>query len=898
VGGVAAALVVVLISTDWLWRVDRLLYDFNLRLWTRAAPSDVVIVAIDEESLSLLGRWPWSRRLHAAVIRRLDALGAKSIGLDILFAEPDANDPGADTVLAAAIAGAGKVVLPVVLERSRHRGQLVEALPIPILSQSAAGLGHVHVELDGDGIARSVYLRAGIGEAFWPTFAESILSTGDPERAGELMSERPTAPADAASPYVWIRSQHAHVPFVGPPGSFQRVAYVDVIEGRVSRAEIAGKHVLVGMTATGLGDILPTPVSGLTQPMPGVEFNANVLAAIRRGVTIEILSPAVKMALSMLLALLPVLLFPRLSPRLNLLTIVATMVATMVLAAVMLRVTNLWFAPSVALVCIVLGYPLWSWRKLESTVRYLNRELLSLESASAELPQFERPALETIGDFLSGIGIVDAWGIDRGNRAPSDATTHGLQSTRDARLLIASLRRDGTSWTANEALSMAAIATTSGDLVVSFTEPSTLEERRAICENLARDLTIVDHEQPVDSIELFESRMEDIEQLRSRLHRTEQIVQRSLDDMPEAILVTSGLGQVVLANRLAEHMFSAPPGAPDAGSTNAGSGVVGQPIFTLLEKLSPNEPGLEWVERVRTGLRMRPSIQVTAVGPAKQDLLIGISRFAPEEASAPALIVTLSDITSVRDHERRRAELISFLSHDLRSPLVSIIALTDLASNDDPRSPSGSEPKALFERTRGYAERSLTMVEQFLQLMRAESTDLSAAKPADFVAIALNAFDQVWSQAAVKNVQLEQAGDLDEAWILGEAELLERALVNLLGNAVKFTGSGGSVRMRLSTEDGMVACAIEDTGPGIDPERLDRLFERYVTFDVQAGHTQSGERGIGLGLAFVRTVAERHGGKVDVQSTLGEGSVFKLSIPRTRESRADSSIGELGHGDS
>ena len=196
----STALILLLVAllasgSGLLGRVDNLLYDLGQRLHSRPPPADIVIVAIDENSLSKLGRWPWSRRLHAALVDRLKADGARVIGLDLVFAEPDASDQPADAVLAEAIGRAGNVVLPVLLENSRVNGQVLETLPLPQLLEPAAALGRVHAELDQDGIARSIFLWEGVGAPVWPHFAQAVLDS-----AGQLpasFSRTPPATADA-----------------------------------------------------------------------------------------------------------------------------------------------------------------------------------------------------------------------------------------------------------------------------------------------------------------------------------------------------------------------------------------------------------------------------------------------------------------------------------------------------------------------------------------------------------------------------------------------------------------------------------------------------------------------------------------------------------------------------
>lgn len=356
--------------TGVLFRVDNLLYDLGQRLAAEPPPADVVIVAIDEESLSQLGRWPWSRRLHAALIDRLAAEGAKLIALDLVFAEPDTSDPPADAELARAVAASGRVVLPLMLEQSRLNGQLLEILPLPALTGQAAAIGRAHAEIEEDGIARGLFLREGLGAARWPHFAEAMhQALGQPLQA---------AASPLRSPFILVREGFRRVPFLGPPGHFQTLSYAQVLTGRYAPGLFRDRIVLVGATAAGLGDRLPTPVSGLSEPMPGVEFHANAFEAFRRGTLIRTLPAAASVPLTMALAVLPVFLLARLSPRQGLLASMALLLVVTALALAAPHLAQIWFPPAGALLAILIAYPVWSWRRLEVASRFLDRELRNL----------------------------------------------------------------------------------------------------------------------------------------------------------------------------------------------------------------------------------------------------------------------------------------------------------------------------------------------------------------------------------------------------------------------------------------------------------------------------------------------------------------------------------------
>lgn len=100
----------------WFWRLDQTLYDAALVLRHRPAPDDIVIVAIDQQSLDQIGRWPWRRAVHATLLDRLTDAGVKGVAFDILLTEPDRADPGGDEALARAIRRNGKAILPVIME--------------------------------------------------------------------------------------------------------------------------------------------------------------------------------------------------------------------------------------------------------------------------------------------------------------------------------------------------------------------------------------------------------------------------------------------------------------------------------------------------------------------------------------------------------------------------------------------------------------------------------------------------------------------------------------------------------------------------------------------------------------------------------------------------------------
>jgi len=235
-------------------------------------------------------------------------------------------------------------------------------------------------------------------------------------------------------------------------------------------------------------------------------------------------------------------------------------------------------------------------------------------------------------------------------------------------------------------------------------------------------------------------------------------------------------------------------------------------------------------------------------------------------------LVTLTDTTQVRVAQKRREEALAFLSHDLRSPIVSIIALARQAQQDHDASP--------WRNVESYAEKSLAVSEQFLQLSRLEAQTHFETYELDLQLVLGNAVDQMFSQAQAAQIELQTPalhGHDEGIWVVGNGELLERAFVNLLGNAIKYSAAGAVVSVQAELAEDTVRVAIADQGIGIPAADLPQLFEPYFRSSTAA---LAEKRGAGLGLRFVKTVVQRHDGELSVSSEPGQGSTFVMTLPR------------------
>jgi CHASE2 domain-containing sensor protein/two-component sensor histidine kinase len=376
-------LALILHSTRLFSRVDNLIYDLGQRLVTTPVPDDVIIVAIDENSLSQIGRWPWSRKIHAELLHQLNQEHPAAVGFDVIFSEPDLASPLADDALASAVAESKKVVLPILLESTRANGQIIETLPLPLLSEHAADLGRVHAVLDEDSIARSVNLYEGLNQPVWQLFSQAVINVAENQPSKNRFNVG-NAVSNSGF-FTLVREGQRGINFLGPPGHFPSISYVQVLKGEFPKGMFNNKIVLVGATALGMNDLLTTPVSGLGLPMAGVEFHANVMESIRTNHLIQPVSFGVNLLIVMLLAIMPMLWMPKLSALSGLLSTFLFLIIVALVSGVLTKM-GLWIKPSAALVPIMLAYPIWSWRKLEAAQKYLDDELVYLRQNLIALP--------------------------------------------------------------------------------------------------------------------------------------------------------------------------------------------------------------------------------------------------------------------------------------------------------------------------------------------------------------------------------------------------------------------------------------------------------------------------------------------------------------------------------
>ncbi|TCT01742.1 CHASE2 domain-containing protein [Paralcaligenes ureilyticus] len=228
-------------------------------------------------------------------------------------------------------------------------------------------------------------------------------------------------------------------------------------------------------------------------------------------------------------------------------------------------------------------------------------------------------------------------------------------------------------------------------------------------------------------------------------------------------------------------------------------------------------------------------------------------------------------IAQLRHAQSKREATLRFLSHDMRSPQNSILALTQMQSHPGHALP---QPE-LLDRVNTHARKTLGLVDGFVQLARAEAIEITR-QPLDLVDLVTQACDEFWALGQQHHMAILFTDHPEAAWVNGESTLLARAVCNLLDNAIKYSPDHTEISCHVYRRDQAWAILILDQGRGISLQQQTGLFEPFTRLNEDAPHNPSGA---GLGLALVKTVVVRHGGSISVRSNEPRGTAFEICLP-------------------
>jgi two-component system phosphate regulon sensor histidine kinase PhoR len=236
-----------------------------------------------------------------------------------------------------------------------------------------------------------------------------------------------------------------------------------------------------------------------------------------------------------------------------------------------------------------------------------------------------------------------------------------------------------------------------------------------------------------------------------------------------------------------------------------------------------------------------------------------------------------SDIDRLKKLERVRSEFLANVSHELRTPIFSVQGFIETLLDgavDDPKVNRGFLRKALRHTSRLDA-----LLNDLIDISRIESGEMKMSfRNFSIVEFLQQIVEEMQPVAEERKVSLTLVTDLEsDDNVYGDRERLKQVMINLIENALKYTEREGSVEIGVAEEGSRSVIRVKDTGSGIGPEHVDRIFERFYRIDRDRSREVGGT---GLGLAIVKHIVEAHGGTINVESEVGKGSVFSFSLKR------------------
>jgi len=779
VSAFAALLLLLLSFTIFFEGLDSNAYDFTMRMAGAVQPeAPLTILAIDEESLSREGRWPWRRERLADLVDAVAKQQPSVLVLDVML--DDAETEVGDAALSRALAGVARVVLPIRIVTGENGDRWEK--PQQRFLMPNVSLGNVHTEPDLDGTSRKVYSAKAAEGTLVPALSIAALEAFNASiDSGFRINE------DSGL----VARPEAKIRFAGDTGQvFPQVPAWKALDGSVSPNLVKDRIVLLGVTAEGLQEedrwFTPFSIQGLKSP--GVEIHANAIDTIYAHRWIEDVNHDV-----VFLCLLgTVFLMVELDRRLEGVRFYALAVAMIPLifsaSWLLLRYWNLWlpFPPILAAVVLTLpGLEVWK-------VVRVNRDLDSKIARLLPWGQSKEPAAAQ-WSAQDRVGALE----------PGRARDLWLESIRSAELTALERAR----------------------------------ERRSMLASPLKN---------------SKWRLQAVDFLNADLVRYLEFNRAVLGSIEDVTIVCDVRGQVLYQNPAASRLrgFRDNPGfAPE-----------------YFSRLLDHRDFMENCAEVIGGGKTvnLPFVQ------AGDGSVFNVS-LAP--VAGTGLVLTLHDATAQHALNLAKNEMVSLVSHELRTPLTAIRGYSDMLLKYDLVQEKGRKFLGTIVEE---SERLGKLIQSFLDVAYIESGRQKVSKTEFEIVPVLNDLKAVLDPVATaKNIRLEtDAGIVKE--ISADRMLLYQALTNLVSNAIKYSPSGTTVGIFASNGNGLVSFAVRDEGFGIPQAEANKIFDKFYRLSNKETQEQTG---FGLGLAFVKEVALRHGGDVTVESEIGKGSVFTIRIP-------------------
>jgi len=326
-----------------------------------------------------------------------------------------------------------------------------------------------------------------------------------------------------------------------------------------------------------------------------------------------------------------------------------------------------------------------------------------------------------------------------------------------------------------------------------------------------------------------------------------------IEGMVEGVLLTDKEGRILLVNKALKKLME--PRVDPMGRTAAEA-------FRQADLQEALEKCISQAEII--------SLEIRTSGASAKALEVHV---AP--VGGTGAVAVFHDVTERKRMEEMRKDLVASVSHELRTPVAAVRASVETLLEGALEEPA--QARRFFEIIHRHVLRLQKILEDLLDLSRLESGAWERRRePVRLGDIAEAALGAVAELARAKGLELSKELPQGQVMVKGDPRQLEQALVNLLENAVNYTEPGGRVSLQVSLEGAEAHIAVQDTGVGIPSEHLPRIFERFYRVDKNRSRALGGT---GLGLSIVKHVVQSHSGRVEVESSPGKGSIFRIILP-------------------
>lgn len=356
---------------------------------------------------------------------------------------------------------------------------------------------------------------------------------------------------------------------------------------------------------------------------------------------------------------------------------------------------------------------------------------------------------------------------------------------------------------------------------------------------------------------------------------TDALIEGALHSLADGLAVFDESGRVAIWNSRAQELFGIPndgwSGAVDHALYEAISSRTREPATSLREMLeAASHPS------------SMPSAELSLVTPSERTVSAQWFGLTDSVPAASGYGVLFRDVTREKELDRMKDQLLSTVSHELRTPLAAIKGFTTTLLREDVRWDEATQRdflKIIEEETDRLGE----LIDNLLDMSKIEAGVLRVEKePTQLRNIVRESIDRARRRSEAHWFVVDLPAELPRVW--ADARRIRQVLSNLIENAIKYSPGGGQITITAEVEGEHTIVSVADSGQGIPPEFLDKIFQRF--FQIEAANTRK-KGGSGLGLSISKGIIEAHGGTIWAESTPGKGSVFRFTLPLVKENEPD-----------